>query len=472
MLGLFGTLNLASRSLQTQMTGVEVTGQNIANVNTTSYTRQRVAITASPDLMTSIGPEGTGADATRIQQVVNSLLNGQIQSQGSTSGYWTAQQTALQTAQNGLGEFLNGTGSASSTSTTQVTDTSGSGLSAQLNTFFSSLSALTSSASDNNLQAVVGAAQNLATTFNGLDTQLNSLRDSLNTSLNNDVDTANQLLTEIADLNKQIASAEFGGGSANNLRDARQQDLENLAQLTSFTSTNGTNGAVNIFIGGQSLVTGSSVMDTLQTYDAGGGQYLVQTATGGVTLTLTSGSMQGTIDARDTTLAAMQTGLNTLAGTLITQVNAIHDSGYNATGGTGNTFFTGTGAADIGVNLTLRNNPSLMQLSGSATAGGDTSKATQLAALSTTTQAALGNQTFTGSYSATVAGLGSALSHANTQVANQQAVSEMLSTQRSSVSGVNVDEEMTNMITFQRAYQASARVVSTVDGLLNTLIQM
>jgi flagellar hook-associated protein 1 FlgK len=104
MLGLFGTMNLAARSLQTQMTGVEVTGQNIANVNTAGYSRQRVNITASPDLLTGIGPEGTGANATSIQQIVSNLLNAQIQSQGSTGGYWNAQQIALQSAQNALGK--------------------------------------------------------------------------------------------------------------------------------------------------------------------------------------------------------------------------------------------------------------------------------------------------------------------------------------------------------------------------------
>jgi flagellar hook-associated protein 1 FlgK len=84
----------------------------------------------------------------------------------------------------------------------------------------------------------------------------------------------------------------------------------------------------------------------------------------------------------------------------------------------------------------------------------------------------LNNQTFSGSYGATVAGLGDALQTANTQVTDQTAVSQMLSTQRSSVSGVNVDEEMTNMLTFQRAYQASAQVVTTVNTMLGDLISM
>ena len=153
-----------------------------------------------------------------------------------------------------------------------------------------------------------------------------------------------------------------------------------------------------------------------------------------------------------------KTSVNSLASNLITAVNTIQDSGYNSTGGTGNTFFTGTDAATIAVNATLANNPALIQVSSSATDGGDTSLALQIAQLADTAQTGLNNQTFGDYYGTTVAGLGNALSGANTQVSNQTAVSNLLATQRGSVSGVNVDEEMTNMITFQRAYQASAQV--------------
>jgi flagellar hook-associated protein 1 FlgK len=471
MLGLFGTMNLAARSLQTQMTGVEVTGQNIANVNTAGYSRQRVNITASPDLLTGIGPEGTGANATSIQQIVSNLLNSQIQSQGSSSGFYNAQQAALQSAQDALGEFLNGSGATSST-TASATDTTGSGLSTQLNDLFTAFSALASSPSDSNKQAAIGAAQKLASSFNSINTQFGGVRDGLNTSLESDVSSANKLLTDIADLNQQIYTAEFSGGNANNLRDTRQHDLENLSQLTSITTTTGTNGAVNVTIAGQTLVSGNSVSDTLQTYTNAGGQKLVQTANGGVNLTLTNGSMQGTIDARDGELATMQGSINTLANTLITQVNSLHDSGYNSAGGTGNTFFTGTNAGTIGVNVALKNNASLLQLSSSATLSGDTSLALQISQLSTAAQAALGNKTFTGSYNSAVAGLGNALSEANNNVTSQAKAADMLATQRGSVSGVNIDEEMTNMILFQRAYQASAQVVTTVNTLLGDTLAM
>jgi flagellar hook-associated protein 1 FlgK len=191
-----------------------------------------------------------------------------------------------------------------------------------------------------------------------------------------------------------------------------------------------------------------------------------------VNLTLTGGSMQGTIDARDGTLATLHSSINTLAGTLITQVNNVSSGGYGLTGTTGNNFFNGTNAATITVNPALANNPSLIQASASATSPGDNTVALQLANLATATQSGLANQTFNESYDSSVATLGTALNDANTQVTNQTAVSNMLETQRGSVSGVNVDEEMTNMMTYQQAYQASAQLVNTVNTMLSETISM
>jgi len=458
--------------MQAQMTGVEVAGQNLANVNTTGYSRQRVTIQTSPDVTTGIGSEGTGANAVGIQQIVNSLLNTQIQSQQSTSGYWNGQQSALQSAQTDLNEFLNGTSSSSSTSSS-TDSTSSSGLSSQLSGLFGAFQSLaTSPTSLTAQQAVVNQAQNLASTFNQVDSQLKSLGDSLNTSLTCDVGSANKLLSDIAGLNSEISYAQFTGGTANDLLDSREQDLENLSHLVNVQTSTGTNGAVDVNIGGQTLVSGNQVLDTLQTYDAGNGRLLVQTATGGVPLALSGGSIQGTIDARDGALATMQTSINTLASTLIVQVNAIHGSGYSTTGTTGTNFFSGNGANNITVNPSLVNNPSLIQTSGSATAAGDNSVALQLAQLGSAAQAGLNGQTFNNSYDGTVAGLGDALQTANDQVTNQTSVATMLQTQRSSISGVSVDEEMTNLMGFQRAYEASAQLVTTINTMMGDTLAM
>ncbi len=458
MLGLFGTLNLAARSLQTQMTGVEVAGHNIANINTPGYSRQRVNIQTAGTVDSAAGPQGTGAQVVQIQQIVSGLLDSQIQTQASTSGYWTAQQTGLQGAQNGLNETLDSTGS--------------TGLSAQLDSLFNAFQDVATSNTSATQTQLIGKAQEVAKTFNQINSQLGELHTSLNDSLTNDVASANTFLTDIARLNAQISRAEASGGNANDLRDERTQDLQNLSQLVKVTTSTGNNGAVNVTLGGQSLVADGQVADSLATYDAGGGQMLVKMATGGAPLTLTGGSMQGTIDARDGELATTQTHLNALAANLITAVNTVHNAGYTATGGTGTSFFTGTNAGTITVNQTLADDPSRLQVSASATAGGDNQVALQLAQLATVAQAGLNNQTFTASYAATVASLGGALQTANTQVSNQAAVSNMLTTQRGSVSGVNVDEEMTSLISFQQAYSASASLVKTIDAMLSATIAM
>ena len=141
MLGLFGTLNLASRAMQAQMAGVEVTGQNLANVNTPGYSRQRVQLAASTDInVQGVGNEGTGVNVAGIQRVVNELLNSQVQSQGSAGGYWTALQSALQSAQTGLNDFLTGS-SATSTNNSTTANTTDTGLGAQITSFFNAFSA-------------------------------------------------------------------------------------------------------------------------------------------------------------------------------------------------------------------------------------------------------------------------------------------------------------------------------------------
>jgi flagellar hook-associated protein 1 len=470
MLSLFGTLNMASRSLQTQMTGVEVSGQNLANVNTTGYTRQTVDIQTSPDIGTAIGSEGTGANAVAIQQAVNLLLNSQIQTQQSANGYWSGQQSALQYAQTNLNEFLNGTGSTSSTSGNTTTDT---GLSGQLTGLFNAFQALaTSPTSIPVRQALINQAQTVASSFKQIDSQLADTNASLNTSITNNVNSANTLLSGIAQLNGQISSAEFNGGTPNDLLDEREQDLENLSQLTNIQTSTGTNGAVDISIGGQTLVSNNQVLDTMGTYSDGNGNLLVQTATGGVPLSLSGGSIQGTIDARDGELSSLRSNLNILASTLISQVDLASNNGYNLNGTSGNSFFLGSGSSTIEVNPAILNDPTLIQASGSATATGDNSIASAVADLASTPQSELNNQTFGDSYTETVTNLGSSLQDANNQVTNQNAVTNMLSTQRSSTSGVNIDEEMTNMMGFERAYQASAQLVTTVDQMLQSVIGM
>jgi flagellar hook-associated protein 1 FlgK len=268
MLGLFGTLDLGSNALSVQEEAMEVTGQNLANVNTTGYARQQLVTQAATPLQTSIGQEGTGVEATGISQSVDSLLDSQIQSETSVSGSLNAQQQALQNAETSLNEQIANTSNGTS---------SPSGLTADLSSLFSSFQSLsTDPANLSERQSVVASAQQLSTEFNQVSSQLGTVNDQLNQSIQSGVTSANQDLTQIASLNQQIIQAQADGGSANDLDDEREQAIDDLAKYANATATAQSNGAVNINIGGVTMVSGGTATDSLETYDSGGGQLLIK----------------------------------------------------------------------------------------------------------------------------------------------------------------------------------------------------
>lgn len=473
MLGLFATLNLGSQAMDAQQTAVQITGQNLANVNNPAYSRQRVNLETAPTVPTAIGPEGTGVDVANIQQMRDTFLDAQVTAESSVGGYWTAQQNSLEQAQTQLGEFLDQSSSNVSGSTSSGAASSAQSLSTQLNGLFNAFSAVaTDPTSIAQRQGLVNQADTLATGFNQASSQLSALNGNLNQSLGNSVTQANQLLSQIANLNESIVTAEQNGGNANDLRDTRQQALEKLANLVNIDTSTDSKGQVDVSIGGSQLVSGKDVLDTLQTYDPGNGELLVRTATGGNNLTLSGGTIQGTIEARDGALQTLRSGLDNLASALITQVNSTYSTGYDLNGNTGANFFTGTNAGTIGVNATLENDPSAVQASAAANTPADNTVALALANLGTQQIGSLNNETFSDNYAAQVASLGNSLSTANTQVADYNSVNTMLLNQRDSVSGVSLSDEMTNLISYQQAYVASARIVTTVDQMLQTLVNM
>jgi flagellar hook-associated protein 1 FlgK len=464
MLGLFGTLDLAARSLAAQQEAMAVAGQNMANVNNPAYAREQAVIQTSAPLQTPAGQEGTGADVVSITELRDRLLDNQILSENSVTGSLAAQQSALQNAEAYLGEQL------TSASASSASAASTGGLAAMLGKLFNSFSSMTTGAGDP--ATVVQSAQEVTNQLNQVSANLSQVRGNLNTSMQNDVASCNQDLSQIAALNHQIILAQAAGGTANGLVDARQQKIEDLASKVNISTTAQANGSVDISIGGVAMVAGGSAVNGLQTYDAGGGQLLIQDENTATPLAVTGGSIAGNITVRDGALAGLQTSLNTLASQLITQVNNIYSAGYDSSGGTGQNFFTGTSAATIGVNSALVANPSQFQGSSTAGAGGDTQIALSLANLATQSNPALGNQSLTQSYAQTVSNLGNAIQTSADQFNTSQAISTTLANQRSSQSGVSIDQEMTNLMEFQKAYEASAQIVTTINAMMETVINM
>jgi len=474
MLGLFGSLNVGARSLQAQQTGVEVAGHNLANVNNPAYRRQRLEVESAITLPTTIGSQGTGVTARGIRQITDALLDARIESEISVSGFYEAQQRALQNAQSALGQEIDRQASGPEGASASQGLAGQYGIAQGLNSFFNSFQSVAASPSSlAERQVLLLKADALATQFNQAGERLDTLRDSLNETIASDAAAANDLLAGIAELNDEIDSIENSTGApANDLRDARQAKLEELAKLVEFDTSQNASGTINITIGGETVVNGRDVADTLEAYDAGSGRTLIRLQTAGTPLALTGGTIQGAIEARDVPLAALRQELDTLAAAIIAEVNALHAGGFSLNGSTGAFFFTGTDALGIRVNSVLVGNPAAIQASGVNGAAGDNQIALAIAQLGTERIGSLSSQTFSESFGETVAELGQELATLNGQTATQEVVESMLRRQRDSVSGVSMDEEMTDLMRYQRAYQASARFINTIDELLQTVLSL
>ncbi|MBM3849737.1 MAG: hypothetical protein FJ396_06035, partial [Verrucomicrobia bacterium] len=179
--------------------------------------------------------------------------------------------------------------------------------------------------------------------------------------------------------------------------------------------------------------------------------------------------------ARDGALKVLRDGIDELAAALIDEVNAIHTTGLALDGTTGRAFFLGSSAADIRVNQVLLDDPTTLQAAGAPPVGGsfargDNRTALALSKLGNEAIADLGGQTFGGAYNRAVGRLGGELSSVNQRLADQKVVSDLLKGQRDSVIGVSIDEEMTDLTRFQRGYQASAKLITTIDEMLETTL--
>ena len=464
MAGLFDTLSLGARSLSTYRKAIDTTGHNLANVHTAGYTRQRLEIeTTTVDGGTS-GPTGTGAEATRIVRLKNEFATRQLQVESSVEGSLSVRHEALQQALTALQEGIDRNG---------AKGTSTGGISQGLSDFFAAAqSVATNPTSIPDRQAFVQKGQELAARFNLTDSRLATLEQGLNEAVQMETGQANSLVSEIAELNRAIVAEEaLAEGYANDLRDTREAKLEELSSLVRVDATELADGAMNISVGGTMLIDGRDVVNTLESFDPGDGRLQVRITGQADALALTGGSIEGAISVRDGQLATLRDQINTLASAFITEVNAIHTTGFSLNGTTGADFFTGTNASDIAVDPAMRD-AALLQLSCNDAEPGDNTVALSIAGLIRQANAALGGQTFSGHQAQTVSWLGEEVSTARTELQDQATISQFFRNQRDAVSGVSVDEEMTNLVMFQKAFQASAKLISMTDEMLATIIQM
>ena len=441
-LSTFMGLETSLRGLLAQQQALDTTGHNIANASTTGYSRQVAVFQASPAYtMPGVttapagpGQIGTGVDVASYQRIRDAFLDVQYRAQSMLQGQAQANQDGLQQVQLAFNE---------------PTD---SGISSLLSNYWGAWQNLSNNPEDmGTRQALAQSAASLADGFQSLSSQLTTLQSQTAQNVTDQINQVNNLGTQIAQLNLTISKITATGNSPNDLLDQRDLLVDQLSALGNVAVTNGANGSVDISFGGASLVT-AGTSATLAESDLTG---------------LTAGKIQGLITLRDTTIPGYQTQLNTIAATLITKTNAQSAAGFDLNGNAGGAFFTGTDATNIAVNPAVISNPALIAASATG-AVGDAGNALKMADMQTTPT--IGAATIDAAYTQLVTQVGADVQQATNQVDTTTALTNALQNQRQSVSGVSLDEEMTNLITFQRGYQASARALSAMDDMLDQLI--
>ncbi|MGH7944681.1 MAG: flagellar hook-associated protein FlgK [Opitutaceae bacterium] len=465
MSGLFSSLGSSVDALGAHSRAIETTGKNLANVNNPAYARQRVIFGDRGSIETPGGTESMGLQALGLMQIRDGLLDQQVLREVALSAAYLAEQQGFQRAQAGLGQSVTGSGAISG-----VSSTTDNGIAAALDDFFNAFHNLASHPTDTGQrQALIQSASILTDRVQLADRRLAQVQSDLGAQVANDVSDANRILQTIADLNAQIGRAEINHpGGAVDLRDQRQAALEQLAARLPIEIRDSTASEIKVVVkdgGGADvlLVDGSTVNGTV----ALSGTQI----TGGVPVTvlaLNGGSIQGALGARDGAVQTIRDNLDQLANQLVTSVNAAYNPGgttgdfFNAAGIT-----AGTIAKAAGVTATT------LKASDGGPAG-DNTVALAIAALASQQFSIAGGDeidgTFMGHFAKSVSDLGQALSGANARVHNQSSIETLVRTQRDGVSGVSLDEELADLLKYQRAFQASSRVFSIIDELLDTVV--
>jgi flagellar hook-associated protein 1 FlgK len=466
MSGLFSSLGSSVKALSAHSRAIETAGKNLANVNNPSYARQRVLYGDRGTVITAEGAQSLGLEALGIQQLRDQLLDKQVMREIALRSGFEAEQRALDRAQAGLGQNIN---RASGTSATGSNASTG-GLAAALNDYFNAFQSFASRPTDaGERQTLVQKAAILTDKFQQTDARLAQVQSDIDVEIESDVATVNRLLTTIADLNAQIGRIEIGQpGAAIDLRDQRQAKLEELSAKLPVEVRDGSDGQIQVVLRD---ATNTDVLLVDQASVPGPVTFTGTGLTGGSPATaveFASGSIRGALTARDGAVQTLRDNLNQLARQIVESVNAA----YNPTSIPGGDFFNAAGLT--AGTIALEGGFTAAGLRAGTGAAGDNSIALAVAALASqrfdTGSGDLIDGTFSQFYSGAVSNLGQALASANSRVDDQTNIANLVKSQRDSVSGVSLDEEMADLVRFQRAFQASSRVFSVVDELLDTVV--
>lgn len=480
------SLETGARGVAAQRIGLEATGNNISNVNTPGYTRERANLVETNPLNTARGLVGTGVTVANLQRVRSEFYDREIRDATSRNENFKSDATIVKRIEAVLNEPTE------------------NGIDKYIKNFFDSYNQLAQRPESLDIrQTVVNAAGSMVNEFNNLGGKIDNLKTDLLRKGRDNADVINRLTAEVARLNQQVANAiQQGSPDGSTFADQRALAIEELSKYVNVSTFPVNNGMVNVQIGNSTLVTGNNAGRVLLTESstASGERTIALQQVDNrnipiLNLNIQSGEMSSILRSYNVTLNAINSAnagfsltknLNDLASQIVAKVNAISQTGFapSDTGATApgrNIFVPGTAAIPITMNTIKVDNtatglgaslsPALIPSSAVQGEVGNAEVARQIAEL-INDSTFVGGTTMNDFYNVTLVNAGNIGNDAKSGEETTAQSKSQLSALRDGINGVNLDEEAVNLIKFQRAFEASARVISTSDQILQTLVNL
>jgi flagellar hook-associated protein 1 FlgK len=453
-----GILSLASQALLADQGALQVTSNNIANANTPGYSREVPVFEEAPPTDEAGVEYGEGMTLAQVNGIRDEVVELGLQQSLQQQGQINSNLQSLTQVQSLFNEAQ------------------GAGLQAPLSQFFNSLQNLSTDPTDLSLrQSVLSAAQTLASAFNQASAGLSQVQSGLNQSIPQAVTEINQLTGQIAQLNGQIESDEGVGTNPSQLIDQRDQLIEQLSGLVGVNNIKDSNGSVSLTTSSGALLVAGEESYALSTAPTPSGNQDVFSQGQAVSSGLTGGTLGGYLQALNQGVMPAENSLDNLAANIASAVNSQQHAGYDLNGNAGASLFiplSGSSNAGAAAEMSVAmSDPSQIAASSDGTSGNN-GNALALANIENQSLAGLGGQSVMGYYSNFVTGIGTQVQQATNQQTAQDLVVQQLQNQKASVSGVSLDEESANLIQYQTAYAASARVVSVISQIAQLAITL
>ena len=438
-------IEIGRRSLFAQQSAINTTGRNIANVNTIGYSRQRLNLRQDLTGVSYLGSFGKEA-TTQIRQTFTDL---QIWRENSLLGQYNNDAAVLAQIQDVFAE---------------PTD---AGITNLMTEFWNSWNDLSNDPDSETAKIIVrDKAIQLSNGFNRVHGELINHNNQIHLEMEDKVIQINDTIEQIASLNQQILNTDD-----HSLKDTRALLVDDLSQMVDISVAETANGELNIAIGGMVVISGQEV-NKIKTQSINlNGIWDSQIELEGTQqkINITGGELGSLLKLQNEIIPNNIDELNTFALEFANKINEVHIDKTSWMPSGSITFFDigVTGAGDISVNQSFLDNPDLL---GKVEEGGDAEFAQTMFNLQN--EKLLDNKTFGEFYNSIISGIGSKVNEANYLNEAQSMVLNKLEIDRMSVSGVSLDEEMTHMIQYEQAYNAAAKLVSTVDEMLSSILNI